>query len=441
MASLVVAGDTSGSVTITAPAVAGTTTLTLPTTTGTLVVTGGAQTIEFADGSASAPSITNSGDTNTGIFFPAADTIAFTEGGTESMRIDSSGNVGIGTSTITSDTGWIPKLVLSATTPALVVKGSSGQECNFGVSNSLFIDSLGHSTGTNNNIIFRNTASNSTYSATERMRIDSSGQLLVGTTSALAQTTIYKAASGLQVSSPQLTVQNGVSDGATGDGPGINFANSSGAVANLGITGDGAFIFSNRASTGAGWAERMRLISGGQLIIGKTTTAFGTNGIYFNQIGQGLFTYENNADVGGAAIYINRRTFDGAVMLFYKDTNNVGSISVTASSCSFNNLSDYRIKENIAPMTGALTKVQQLKPCTYTFKQDNSIGEGFIAHELAEVCPQAVTGEKDAVDAEGKPIYQGVDTSFLVATLTAAIQEQQAIITDLKARIETLENK
>jgi hypothetical protein len=65
----------------------------LPTTSGTIVVANGAQTIEFADGSASTPSITNSGDTNTGIFFPAADTIAFAEGGTEAMRLDSSGRV------------------------------------------------------------------------------------------------------------------------------------------------------------------------------------------------------------------------------------------------------------------------------------------------------------------------------------------------------------
>jgi hypothetical protein len=93
MASIVVAGDTSGTVTLTAPAVSGTTTLTLPTTSGTIVTTSGAQTIEFADGSASTPSITNSGDTNTGMFFPAADTIAFAEGGTEAMRLDSGGRV------------------------------------------------------------------------------------------------------------------------------------------------------------------------------------------------------------------------------------------------------------------------------------------------------------------------------------------------------------
>jgi hypothetical protein len=96
MSSVIVAGNTSGSITLQAPDVAGTTVLTLPTTTGTLVVNSGAQTIEFADGSASAPSITNSGNTNTGIFFPAADTIAFAEGGVEVMRIDSAGNVGIG---------------------------------------------------------------------------------------------------------------------------------------------------------------------------------------------------------------------------------------------------------------------------------------------------------------------------------------------------------
>ena len=92
-------------------------------------------------------------------------------------------------------------------------------------------------------------------------------------------------------------------------------------------------------------------------------------------------------------------------------------------------------------MQNALAKVAQLKPVTYKWDADDSDGQGFIAHELQAVIPEAVTGEKDAVDADGNPVYQGIDTSFLVATLTAAIQEQQAIITDLKARIETLENK
>ena len=90
-------------------------------------------------------------------------------------------------------------------------------------------------------------------------------------------------------------------------------------------------------------------------------------------------------------------------------------------------------------MTGALAKVTALKPVTYKWKADGSDGDGFIAHELAEVCPQAVTGKKDAVDKDGKPVYQGIDTSFLVATLTAAIQELKAIVDSQAARIATLE--
>jgi hypothetical protein len=85
-----------------------------------VIVNSGAQTIEFADGSAGAPSITNSGNTNTGMFFPAADAIAFAEGGTEAMRIDSSGNVGIGT---TSPANTLS--IYNATTSSAFIAGDS----------------------------------------------------------------------------------------------------------------------------------------------------------------------------------------------------------------------------------------------------------------------------------------------------------------------------
>ena len=89
-------------------------------------------------------------------------------------------------------------------------------------------------------------------------------------------------------------------------------------------------------------------------------------------------------------------------------------------------------------MQNALATVAQLNPVTYTWKADGSDGQGFIAHELQAVVPDCVTGEKDAVDAEGKPVYQGVDTSFLVATLTAAIKELKAELDATKAEVAAL---
>jgi len=126
----------------------------------------------------------------------------------------------------------------------------------------------------------------------------------------------------------------------------------------------------------------------------------------------------------------------------HTSTTSIGNIyNAGLTNTQYNTSSDYRLKENIAPMTGALTKIALLKPCTYTWKSTQADGQGFIAHELQEVFPDAVCGEKDAVDAQGNIVSQGVDTSYLVATLTAAIQEQQAIITSLTARIEALESK
>jgi hypothetical protein len=122
--------------------------------------------------------------------------------------------------------------------------------------------------------------------------------------------------------------------------------------------------------------------------------------------------------------------------VFSYDVNVIGSISQSGTTAvTYATTSDYRLKENVAPMTGALAKVAQLKPVTYKWKSDGSAGQGFIAHELQAIVPDCVTGEKDAVDENGKPKYQGVDTSFLVATLTAAIQELKAEVDSLKQQL------
>lgn len=121
--------------------------------------------------------------------------------------------------------------------------------------------------------------------------------------------------------------------------------------------------------------------------------------------------------------------------------SNVGNITSSGTSTVYATSSDYRLKENVVPMTGALSKVSQLKPVTYTWKSNGKLDQGFIAHELQAVIPDAVTGTKDELYPDGKPKYQGIDTSFMVATLTAAIQEQQALIVDLTNRVQALEAK
>jgi hypothetical protein len=113
----------------------------------------------------------------------------------------------------------------------------------------------------------------------------------------------------------------------------------------------------------------------------------------------------------------------------------VGYITTTNTTTSYQSASDYRLKEDVASMTGALAKLSQLNPVTYKWKIDGSDGQGFIAHELAEVFPDAVSGEKDAVDKEGNILPQAIDQSKLVATLVAAIQELKAEVDSLKQQL------
>lgn len=186
--------------------------------------------------------------------------------------------------------------------------------------------------------------------------------------------------------------------------------------------------------------ERARIDTSGNLLMGTTSGILATSRATFKADSGAGIVSATNTDVNLFCINTNNTSWT-AVSFRYFTTSQVGSIACTSTATSYVTSSDYRLKDNIAPMTGALAKVALLKPCTYNWKVDGSDGQGFIAHELQEVCPQAVTGEKDAVDAEGNPQYQGIDTSFLVATLTAAIQEQQAIITAQAAQIQQLREK
>jgi hypothetical protein len=177
----------------------------------------------------------------------------------------------------------------------------------------------------------------------------------------------------------------------------------------------------------------MTLDASGNLLVG-TTTVNGSGGLTVSPQGQGANT--------PAILGFNKTASGNYYAAQFRHSGTiVGSIEYSDTATSYVTSSDYRLKNTIAPMTGALAKVAALKPVTYKWKVNGSDGEGFIAHELAEVVPQCVTGQKDAVDADGKPVYQGIDTSFLVATLTAAIKEQQALIESLNARVAQLEGK
>ena len=178
-------------------------------------------------------------------------------------------------------------------------------------------------------------------------------------------------------------------------------------------------------------SERMRIDSSGNLLVNRTT-----------QFLDGQYSSDFNGNSKRGATYNNTFGSGANFISFGSAGTQIGTIQQNGgSNVSYITSSDYRLKENVQPMRGALAKVSALSPCTFRWKIDGSDGQGFIAHELQEVCPDAVSGEKDAVNEDGSIKPQGVDTSFLVATLTAAIQEQQAIIESLTARVVALEGQ
>jgi hypothetical protein len=216
----------------------------------------------------------------------------------------------------------------------------------------------------------------------------------------------------------------------------LGFVAGSASTPSLFASGDtNTGIFFPAADTIAfaeGGAEAMRITSAGKFCV--ATTGF-TSGA------QGYIEVEGNtAEVRNLFASNNTAAGSGSVGFFAFKRNGTftGGISQTDAATSYNTSSDYRLKENVEPMTGALAKVLQLKPCTYTWKASGLASQGFIAHELSEVCPEAVFGEKDAVYEDGSIKPQGIDVSFLVATLTAAIQEQQVLITQLQADVAAL---
>jgi hypothetical protein len=258
-------------------------------------------------------------------------------------------------------------------------------------------------------------------SFTQAMTLTAAGDLGVGTTSPNGRIQAVGAANTdcvLRLNTSTNAYASGVSLIATdSNGARFNFINASyGAVENWYIGGNGVdrtLVFKTDST------ERARIDSSGNLLVGLTA-----------QMADAILNVRSS---GVATAAFDRQTSDGAILLCRRDNTTVGSINVTTSATTYATSSDYRLKHDIQPMTSALAKVAQLKPVTYKWNADDSQSQGFIAHELQEVVPECVTGEKDAVNEDGSIKAQGIDTSFLVATLTAAIQELKAEFDAYKA--------
>jgi hypothetical protein len=491
MANLVISGDTSGSVTLAAPAVSGTTVLTLPTTTGTLVVTGGAQTIEFADGTVSAPSITNSGDTNTGIFFPAADTIAFTEGGVESMRITSAGNLGVGT-----DAPTVRLDVRSGTGVMFNVQEStSGDSRRIRFSNSGTVNTIESTTGSGS------TQLAFAVDGTERMRIDSSGNVGINTTTPTLFT-------GYKTLSINGSTNGGVLELKNADvSTGLIFCDSQ-LLTIRGQTSTPIVFQTNGAN------ERMRIDSSGNVGIGVTPSAWGSGpqaiqnssgaiwqfgssnfyvgqNYYFNgtnriytttaeatEYQQGAGTHRwftaPSGTAGTTATFSERMRIDSSGNLLVGVTSGNGKVRIKQSADSHNNTlvienfgntntwsflvgsdnnlylgyngtskgnfnnstgaytstSDLRLKKNIETISHGLESVLALNPVSYNFKDETDESQqhlGFIAQEAQDILPSSVSAFADGT--------LGMDKQEIIPVLVKAIQELNAKVTALEKQL------
>jgi hypothetical protein len=358
-------------------------------------------------------------DSSQSILESQTPTLIFKSNSAEAMRIDSSGNVGIGT---------------SSPSKPLHISSSENQLARFESTDSYGgIELCDNTSGTakplisalGNDFIFYNGGS----SHSEAMRI-SSGNVGIGVTSSYPLTV----QSGTAGSNHAIALRNN----STNNLARLGFLQQDSATAAFtSIDGDGRSTGSLRFNTND--TERMRIDNSGSLLVGKSS---GVSGAYLQIAGDASnqsLRMENAYGTGLAQLITNTSGQTFTAILF-ENSGTSGSISVSTTSTTYNTSSDYRLKENVDYDFNALDRVAQLKPARFNFIADaDTTVDGFLAHEVQDIVPEAITGEKDAVDDEGNPEYQGIDQSKLVPLLTKAIQEQQTIIDDLKTRIEALE--
>ena len=305
---------------------------------------------------------------------------------------------------------------------ALNINGTTGIS---GVDGSASAPAL-QGTDSNTGINFASDTVNINTGGSTRATVDSSGRLLIGTTT------------GDPYGNRQLTV---ASSGTTTalelrsptDGTGrIYFTDST--TANAGAyMGSVQYDHTNnfmKFETNGG-NERMRIDSAGRLLINATATSTVLNG--------GEAKYFDTGD--GCRLMSSRgSTAAREHVVFFNPNGDVGDITTSGSSTSFNTSSDYRLKENVVAISDGITRIKTLKPSRFNFIADKETTvDGFLAHEVQSVVPEAISGTKDEVDSDNNPVYQGIDQSKLVPLLTAALQEAVAKIEVLEIKVAALE--
>jgi len=243
---------------------------------------------------------------------------------------------------------------------------------------------------------------------------------------------------------------NGANSFITDLGTGNLIISSNGAGVAINTTDNvpmAGFVNGGACSLNYNGAKKFETTATGVDVTGLSINGVATLGTPWN-IGANFISIYTDEAFGGVYIWDNGGT--GAHYITVDHTTSInnsyyhqfsyqgvttGSISRSGTtSVAYNTSSDYRLKENIAPVDNAAERVKALKPCRFNFIGEERTVDGFLAHEAQEIVPESVTGDKDAVDADGAPMYQGIDQSKLVPLLTAALQEALA-------RIEALENQ
>ncbi len=400
---------------------------------GTVVELGTNPTIlTLPDGSASAPTLTNDGDTNTGIFFPAADTVGITTGGSERLRVDSGGNLGLGA----TPSAWgspFKAFQFGSNGGSLNYRTDSNQAVELALNwfydgtNSKYINSnwatrYRQFSGAHEWYTAASGTAGNTITFTQAMTLDASGNLGVGSTSP---------AMSLNGNTRALYLYKNDTNGA---GVRLESSNTNFEI----IAGDsGVLMYSTGDDPirfGTSNTERARIDSSGNLLVGRTSTADATVGGLMQPSGRIIGTMAattNSTDT--LTVY----STGASAYRFYVGMGG----TIYATSTSITAISDATLKTNVRDLETGLTQVMALRPRRFDWINGDATNvAGFVAQEVEEVLPELVDDYRYSVDEEGNDIIKkSLKMGDILPTLVKAIQEQQALITALTARIEALE--